>query len=178
MERIRDLPPATRMYAVFAAYGKAMMSAHTLERRLAGLIIASVTDTSLPGAEKTTEIERVGRLTLGQLIKEFNASHSPQEELAEELDNMLFFRNELAHRIADTILAAAVEREWEEHIVQELTEYASMFSETSELLRPYTDAWFANHSIDQHKILEAVLKLYPGIKMRPSSSFNVPSSAA
>jgi hypothetical protein len=163
MERIRDLLPATRMYAVYAAYGKAMMSAHALERHLAAILVTHISDTTAPGQDRTAAIERLDRMTFGQLIKEFVSTHSPAEKLMEELDNMLYFRNDLAHRMADTVLAAAMAHEWEERLIERLTEWDLMFRETNDLLRPFTNRWIEKHNINYDKVFSAVLKLYPGI---------------
>lgn len=163
MERIRDLPPATRMYAVYAAYGKAMMSAHAVERKLAAILLAHYTDTIAPGLTRDTSIQHLDRMTFGQLIKEFVATHGPSDDLAEELDNMLFLRNDLAHRIADTILRATMVREWEEGLITKLMEWDLMFRDASDLLKPFSDRWIQKHDINYDNMLSAVLNLYPGI---------------
>jgi hypothetical protein len=163
MERISDLSRADRMYAVYMAYGKSMISAHALERLLAAILVAYVCDTTPPGQPRSDGIERIDRMTFGQLLREFVSTHSPTDDLVEELENMLYFRNELAHRMADTITAAAMDKDWEERLVQKLMEWDVMFRETSDLLRPIINGWVEEHKIDFEKVLSAVLKLYPGI---------------
>lgn len=59
---------------------------------------------------RTAEIEWLDRLTLGKFISEFTSRLSPSEYPAEELDNMLFFRNELTHRISYARVSATIEQ--------------------------------------------------------------------
>jgi hypothetical protein len=152
------------MYAVYAAYGKAMMAAHSLERQIATLLIVHVTEKTVPGLQREEEIDRIGKITMGQLISRFKLAYSPSDELQEELDNMLFFRNELAHRIVDTVLHATMQREWEGELIQELSEWTEMFHATKMLLEPYSEDWFRKHGIDQSKLLQGFLSIYPGIQ--------------
>lgn len=166
MKAVRDFSPAERMYAVYASYGKAMMAAHSLERCLAVLMIIHVTDRIQLGPERTKAIERIDKLPLGPLIESFCGAYAHTDDLAEELSNMLFFRNELAHRISDTILGATAEREWEDRVIQELTECTAMFRETRSLLEPYSAQWCEKHGINLKQLMEKAFNLYPGILPR------------
>ena len=166
MNSLTALSPAQRMYAVYAAYGKAMMVAHSLERQLATLLIVYVTEKTAPGPQREEELGRIGRITMGQLISRFTVAYSPSEELQEELDNMLFFRNELAHRIVDSVVSATMEKEWEGKLIQELSEWTEMFRETTKLLEPYSEAWFRKQGIDRNKLLQNILSIYPGVGVR------------
>jgi len=153
-----------RIFTVYAAYGRAMMAAHSLERRLAALLVTRAADRRSSKEIFHAEQAEIDHLPLGPLIKRFISDFQPEERLVEELDNMLYFRNDLAHRISDLILCAARQEQWEEKVFTELTDITEYFRETREMLEPYAAEWFARHSISKHEVLTKVLAMYPGIK--------------
>ena len=145
---------------VDAAYGRAMRMAHLLESRL-------VTFLMYHAVENNYRIDRVRikKMTLGVLSKEFIAKFNPSEQIEEELDNMVLFRNELAHRISDTIVTAAIHEDWPERVVQELTEITSYFQDTLDLLEPYVEKGYRVLNASEEDLLRVVGKLYPGLKV-------------
>lgn len=164
MNSVREFSPSERIYAVYAAYGKSMMAAHGLEKFLAALMIIHATEATQPGATRSREIAKIDRMTLGPLIAEFSSAYSPSEEVMEELSNMLYFRNELTHRISDSILWATSEHEWEDRVIGKLSEWTFMFRETKELLESYSAEWFRRQDINQQQLLARALVFHPGIQ--------------
>lgn len=158
-----DLTNAEKMLAVHAAYGRAMLYAHGLEKRLSALLIANTVDQKKSREDTKEEIASIDRLTLGSLIKRVASEYELSDDLLEELDNMLSFRNELAHRISNQLLAATREQAWEEKTVVELGEIATYFRRTSAALSPFVSEWFSNNGFDQAEILRRALTQYPGI---------------
>ncbi len=143
-----------------ASYGRAMLAAHHLELRLSMFLLCSAIERGDP-----TTCDSFKKLTLGGLIKEFVKRFDPSEKLEEELDNMLFFRNELAHRISDTICRAAIDQGWRERVTKEMIEIEKMFAETNILLNPYMERCHCitkTTDADLKRIIELV---YPGIRV-------------
>jgi hypothetical protein len=153
-----------RMFTVYAAYGRVMMAAHSLERRLAALLVTRAADRRSSKEVFRAEQAKIDHLPLGLLIKRFISEFQPEEQLVEELDNMLYFRNDLAHRISDLVLRAAQRAQWEEKVLTELTDITEYFRETREMLEPYAAEWFAKHAVSEHELLTKALAMYPGIK--------------
>jgi hypothetical protein len=71
MNTINSLSPAARMYAVYAAYGKAMMDAHMLEKQLATLLTCRLIDRTTPGTGREEDISKLKKMTMGSLITKF-----------------------------------------------------------------------------------------------------------
>ena len=144
--------------AVYAAYGKAMIAAHSLERRMAALLL--VRRAEKIESKIAVEVTDIDRLTLGQLIGHFAHEFSPPAALTTELGNMLYFRNLLAHRISHKILSAAQKDGWEENLVIELYEISGHFKETSEALQPYIDSCLSSFSLAYNSLMEKLLPRY------------------
>lgn len=145
-----------QMIFVYAAYGKSMMSAHKLELKL--LAIVSCYPERLP--EKCTA-ESVGKMTFGALVNLFVKCFNPPEELIEELDNMIYFRNELAHRISNLIILRAKSYEWHEAVIKELGEIDSYFKETREMLSPYIKECHKKLNVTEEKINKIAFVINP-----------------
>lgn len=151
------------MFLVHAAYGRAMLRAHGLERDIATLLICYTTFTPDEVAIREAQIARIKRLPLGPLIDKFVQAFQPTDDLIEELDNLLFFRNELTHRISEMILHAGHEVAWEERVLKELADIQSYFDEVTPFLRPYMDSFRDKIGIGEDRMRELVKKLYPGM---------------
>jgi hypothetical protein len=154
------------LFAVYAAYGRATIAAHSLERALSSLLIATLVDRKLPREKFEADVARFERMTLGPLIERFNQWFSPAEELQEELDNMLYFRNKLIHDISGTVLHRAREVDWEQRVIQELTDITTYFLETREMLRDYSEKWLTSHGLSYAKLLKIGIEMYPGAAKR------------
>jgi hypothetical protein len=76
---------------------------------------------------------------------------------------MVFFRNNLAHRISETIISAAVHENWSERVVDELVEIANFFRETINLLEPYMERSYRAMNASEEDLLKIVNRLYPGL---------------
>lgn len=150
-----------KLLLVNEAYGRAMLSAHALEFRLSSLLICKLA-TSKNASD--SEVEVIKKLPLGLLIKKFTAEFDPSESLLEELDNMLHFRNELAHRIAIMILREALHSEWEGRLILELQQISEYFCETMEMLTPYVQEYTLKLGLTTEKILELGYEVYPGAR--------------
>jgi hypothetical protein len=151
-----------RLFLVQAAYGKAMLQAHGFERTLATLLICHATFSRDRRKPLDARIAGVKRLPLGPLIDEFVDAFSPDQNLIGELSNLLFFRNELAHRISDTILGAATQSDWEQQVVRELEEIRSYFVDVRPFLEAYMEAFRFKIGITEEQMLELARKVYPG----------------
>lgn len=151
-----------RLYGVFAAYGRAMLGAHGLELRLATLLSVRVILTGGTKDEQSRALTRIEQQPMGRLIQDFIASCGPSEEIMEELDNMLYFRNELAHRVSRMILLAATNEDWEVPLIKELTEMSETFSDTEKLLEPFMAEYRNKVGVPEETMHELVRRLYPG----------------
>lgn len=166
MTALQNLSAQERMILVHAAYGRAMLYAHSLEKRLSSLLICQVVATSQSKWEQDEAIAEIERLPLGILIKRFVTEYSPTETLRDELDNMLFFRNELAHRISAAVLSAAFKTDWEESVIEEMHQITEYFLETIALLKPYSQEWLSKFGWTNEELLEIGYAVYPGAKAR------------
>jgi hypothetical protein len=165
MQPSNELSPGEAMLVVEAAYGKAMLRAHGLERTLATLLICKATISNRQRAEQDAAIVRIKRLPLGLLIERFETEFSPSEELTEELSNLLYFRNELTHRISDTICNAAMKAHWHEKVTTELNEISGYFADCRPLLQPHMAACQAELGLTDERIEELVLATFPASKI-------------
>jgi hypothetical protein len=153
---------ADRMLLVHAAYGKAMLCAHGLEHSLATLLICKISLSKVLHNQSKAEVAKIKRLPLGVLIEKFAVEFSHSDQLREELSNLLFFRNELAHRISDSIISAAVEVNWEERIISELEEICGYFRDCRPLLAPYIDHFQSQLGLTDENVIELIRVTYPG----------------
>jgi hypothetical protein len=78
----------------------------------------------------------------------------------EELDNMVYFRNELAHRISNFIVLKATSHEWHDKVIKELGEIESYFNEAQEILLPYIEVCHKKLNLNEEKISEIAFSLY------------------
>lgn len=165
MQSLCELSPHERMLLVHAAYGKAMLRVHSIELTLATLLICQVIFSTDKGGQRESEISKIRRLPLGLLTARFVAEFSPSEALEEELSNTVFFRNELAHRISDTIISAALQENWEEKVIVELNDICGYFSDSIALLRPYKTKFVEMLGLTDKKLLDIVYAVYPDAKV-------------
>ena len=161
---LEDMDPHTRLWLVYAAYGQAMLNAHQLEKKLSSLLIAREAETSYNAEQHKQIFEEIDRLTLGSLVKRFLIEFSPSEEITEELDNMLYFRNELTHRISDMFLNANHHPQWESRLIEEIQNISTYFSETRALLDPYSKAYLDRAGLTPERLVTIGKALYPNIK--------------
>lgn len=105
----------------------------------------------------------IKRMPLGALVKEFVAKYAPGDEIEEELDNMVFFRNELAHRIQETIVHATRDTNWQERLIEELGTIESFFNDTEVLLQSYENRVYAALKVSKGALQHIAERIYPGI---------------
>lgn len=139
---------------VYATYGKTMLQAHSLELTLKTLLIFHLETYSERHVSINDSIVKLNRMTLGMLIDEFLKRFSPNEELAEELDNLLFYRNLLTHRISDFIINKAINPNLYETVINELEEIRGYFIEVKPLLEPYMSAARSKLGVSKEQLLE------------------------
>ena len=156
------------MVAVYAAYGRAMMAAHSLEARLAALLLTRLAAQFSKEAFRR-ERDELDRLTLGSLIRRFIREFEPSERVTNSLRNALCVRNDLAHRISNRILMAAQEARWEEGTTAELMEVADCFAGVRSELDPLVAKFFSALGIREQELLERELAKYPGIRYEQES---------
>lgn len=164
MTRIAKLSRPDRMWTVYAAYGKAMMSAHSLESQIAALLLTRAS--MAPGTKVQFQATRMklDKLTLGPLIERFVVEFKPSEDLSRGLEALLPVRNELAHRVSTRILLAAREVRWEEGVVSDLLRITESFLEAKSRIQPFADDWFAEMGVEYEQLLEAELAKHPGVR--------------
>jgi len=143
-----------------ASYGRAMLAAHHMELRLSTFLLCNAIERDEPATHESFK-----KLTLGRLVNEFVNRFDPSEELREELDNMVFFRNELAHRISDTICRAATDSGWREKVTKEMIEIERMFGETNVLLDPYMERLHRITKTTDADLRRITELAYPGIRV-------------
>lgn len=157
MENIEITVKKLQLTLVHAAYGRAMLAANSLESKLCMYLMCHATEGNyaIPKSLK--------RMPLGALAKEFVAKYAPGDEIEEELDNMVFFRNELAHRIQETIVHATRDMSWQERVIEELGTIESYFSDTEALLQTYEDRVYSALKVSKGTLQHIAERIYPGI---------------
>lgn len=148
---------------VYAAYGQAMLSAHALERKLCTLLMTRCVEPKSDENHFDKQMAEIKRLPLGRLIERFIEGFSVEGELQEELDNMLYFRNELAHRIAEMLLRKALDPGWHNRLVTELLEIESCFRETNARLECYLDEWLNANGYKKELLVSMGKAIYKGL---------------
>ena len=76
---------------------------------------------------------------------------------------MVFFRNELAHRIQEMIVRSTVEVSWTGRVIEELGTIESYFSDTAVLLKPYEDRVYSTLNVSKATLHSVAQRLFPGI---------------
>lgn len=161
---VESLSREERLCAVFAAYGRAMLDAHGLELRLATLLSVQIYLTGGSQDEQSKAVTRIEQQPMGSLIRNFITYYRPSDALMEELDNMLYFRNELVHRISNMILLAATKENWETPLINELIEISEMFNNTQKLLEPFMAEYRSKVGMPEEAMLDLGRRLYPGVR--------------
>ena len=159
MEEIAFTAEKLQMLLVHAAYGRAMMAAHGMEMRLTVFLMCHAIENNYPIA-----LDSIKKMTFGVLVREFVKKYKPSEYLEEELDNMVFFRNDLAHRISDTLTRAAAKDDWCDRVIRELTEIEGYFRETDELLNPYMERCHRITKTTYADLRRIAERIYPGMR--------------
>jgi len=141
-----------------------MLSAHALELKLTTLLVLRLDAVDISERQLEAKTAQIKRLPLGPLIKRFIAEYRVEDELCEELDNMLYFRNELAHRISDSVLGEALDPGLRYRLVTELLEIQSYFQEKSAMLKPYVDEWLHANGLTRQKLVSIGMTVYKGLE--------------
>lgn len=119
---------ALDMYSVHAAYGSAMLTAHSLELSFKTLLKFFVIDKN-EKQETKSKLQKIEKMTLGMLIAELCKHIDFGDYWEDEFDNCLFFRNQLTHNIADDIISASISSGNNEKFINNLAEIKSYFIE-------------------------------------------------
>ena len=140
------------IYALDAAYGRAMLEAHTLELFLSNLLILGLVDNGLSKEQYNSECNKIKKKTMGRLISGVIGKYEVSNYLQQELDNCLFFRNRLAHQISDDIISSHMNGDGKNGIIIELGEISGYFIETKEELEKLINTWLKTKGIKRSKI--------------------------
>jgi hypothetical protein len=148
-------------FVLHAAYGKAMLAAHKLERSLILHIFVETMKSNRSKKISTAShyFDRLNKLTLGSLIREATIKCTFSEEEADEWDNLLYFRNHLTHGISELITDSFFRHGDTEKVAEELDEIESYFHEMQEKLDSSIFEGFGALGMPKHKILEVVNEL-------------------
>lgn len=143
-----------------AAYGRAMLAVHHIEMKLVTYLMCYAVENSY-----SSDNDAIKRMPLGTLVREFVTKFVPSGQIEEELDNMVYFRNELAHRISQTIFHHAAHDDWQQRVIEELATIEGYFHETDELLTPYMERSYGAIKITESDIYRVAQQIYPGLKI-------------
>ena len=147
-----------QLVLVHAAYGRSMIVAQSLESKLIVFLMSHAIENGYP-----INNDSLKKLTMGALVNQFIDKYKPSEELSDELISMVYFRNELAHRIIDTICCEAADDCWQDRVIEELTSIESYFHETNLLLKPYMERSHIVLKVTAEDTHELARKIYPGL---------------
>ena len=128
IEKTQELAAKLQSYALQAAYGAAMLKANRLEFCLRTLLIMQLNAKS--DDELYKALSELQRLPLGRLIERVIQAFSIPDYWQEELDNLRWFRNQLAHQIMDDISWNHLLEEDEWELISYLNQVGSFYEET------------------------------------------------
>jgi hypothetical protein len=118
--QITKLIESLQAYVLHAAYGRAMLQAHSLELSLANLLITNLVDQKMDEDRFMSEFARIKRLTMGKLIAEVIGKYEISDYWKEEFDNALYFRNRLTHRICEDIISSHFTEDGKTKLISEI----------------------------------------------------------
>lgn len=164
MQPWSHLVPSEKLFLVEAAYGRAMLRAHGIEKMLATWLICFACARSHESKwhEETVAIKR---LTLGKLIQRFQAESAVSESLSSELLSLLALRNDLAHRVSDLLADAALTERWEEQAFLELTAMNERLAVCRTSLLPFMAEARALAGLSEEQVAIVIRETYPGARV-------------
>lgn len=116
-------------FSIEAAYGRAMLAANRLERVLVQLLLFEKHPELKDENDFKRELAALSSLPFGRLIDEAERRLGLSEYWLDELDNLRWFRNELAHRAHEYTTSHLIDHGLWEKVVVELDEIRSYFQE-------------------------------------------------
>lgn len=123
---IRDIP----LEAIYAAYGKAVLFSHHLERQLVFCVASwgCLKDRADDGAFLRT-VESLHRKTLGDVIKVGIENGAVSGEMSDALSSARKLRNILVHSITDSLPLRLATKRRSEEVFEELWDIGDSFRE-------------------------------------------------
>ena len=159
-----SLTPSEKLFLVEAAYGRAMLRAHGIEKSLATWLICSAHARDMADSSKPTPAS-IKRLTLGTLVERFIAEAAPSRDLMLKLRELLDLRNNLAHRISDQLECAALQIDWHEHALVELNEAVERIAECRQSLLPHMEQARTLAGISEEEVVAEIRRRYPYVEI-------------
>lgn len=162
----QDIPEKLLYFSILASYGSTVLEAHQLEN---WLVLLLATNELSSDKDKVNEFEdsfkKLKRLTLGQLINRSIIEFNFSEYWQEELDNMLFFRNQLIHDYSWEITSSMMETDGQIKLLEELNNIRSYFSETTDEIKNRVVKIFSDsHGIPRDSIEEVAKEWFLNAK--------------
>ncbi len=155
-EEISKILATIELYALEAAYGRAVLAAYSLEQTLYVLLVIRLPKAVVSNKRETFDHEqkKLQKLTLGRLVERVIAEFEIHDHWQEELDNMVYFRNRLVHSIAVDITTSVLRHGNKQRIVEELEEIRSYFIETNREMRKILFACLEPNGLTEEKVNE------------------------
>jgi hypothetical protein len=132
------------------------LEAHRLENLISVLLATRIIEKKENYENCFKEIKG---LVLGRLIKRLLYEFDIPAYWQEELDNALWFRNKLIHRISDDVSYVILKHGNSAKLVEELYEIYGYFKETSEYIESLVFKWLDEKGITKEKMQTVVQKL-------------------
>ena len=135
-----DLPETEQLNELYRLYGIAAHNCSNIEYRIVYLLLGPKwKQTENLNPEKVTEVyDKLQRLPLGSLLKEYKQHFSFTEKQLELMDTVLEKRNYLTHRFFGTYGKKMHDPAVQEKMISELKELVSIFQSVSRSLDPET----------------------------------------
>ncbi|SDU67695.1 hypothetical protein [Desulfobacula phenolica] len=142
-------------FRIYAAYGRAVLFAHSLERNLVVLLSTRLAEAHHMQKDVfEAEQSKIKKMTLGRLIKQACNEFKFSPYWAEELDNVLFFRNRLVHDISEIITDHMWEHGDKNKIINEIDEIASYFEAADKYVLGIVFEWFDEKGVEKASLYE------------------------
>ena len=135
-----DLPETEQLNELYRLYGIAAHNCSNIEYRIVYLLLGPKwKQTENLNPEKVTEVyDKLQRLPLGSLLKEYKQHFSFTEKQLELMNTVLEKRNYLMHRFFGTYGKKMHDPAVQEKIISELKELVFIFQSVSQSLDPET----------------------------------------
>jgi len=148
----QELAKILQSYALQAAYGGAMLKANRLEFGLRTLLSMHINTNSDDEFDKA--MSKLKGLPLGRLVNRANQEFSIPAYWQDELENLCWFRNQLAHLIVDDISWSRLWEEDEWELISHINEIGGLYGEALDYISSMIDTEAEARGLSKESLVE------------------------
>lgn len=168
---------AEELYTIWAGYGRAILAAQGIERRII-MLVAQCQNLIEPSEGKNFEekFQCLERKPLAQAIKIGKKNGAISPELFEALEHYRQLRNHLVHDISDSITLRLFTQSEAEEVIKEILSIATYFEGFSEVIMQDVFSLYELNGGSKEDVFQKALQLIATVSKldrleRPSQSY-------